>query len=170
MFYTKKELLAESDKAKEKIRVGNIGLVSWKYHSFLKPEQNRELQQLISYNIHQGIYDNIDSVVDSLVVRNTMSDWDYKDYKFNRDTDNDRKTHIIYGMGCLDGTIPNKLDVIIKNIEKHYTAFGKEEYFHRFEPMVVLHRNENAEFIFDKPGMYKLYGMTCEALGASIAG
>ena len=156
-----------------------IGLQSYKFHSFLKPEENLELQQIEKVCVQNGLTDSIATVQSGLVIRNFMWIMDVEfamgQYRINRSTDNDRKTHIIYGFGALEGEekIPTSVNVKIKDsvrgiLQKTYEIKG-DKYFHWFDPFIIVNRNDGVVFNFEPDNVqYKIYGMTCEALGANI--
>ena len=173
-FLTKQILLEkEKELPSDRVRINNIGLLSWKRHSFLSPEENRELTVLCRLCVDNGLIDSIGTTVSSLVVRNMMSDLDYKfekgRYHINREVDSDRKTHIIYGFGVLDGKIPKEVHINVHGIY-HKDETEHDGYFHWFEPFIIVNRNDEAMFMFNNSPEIKIYGMTCESLGANVAG
>ena len=171
-FMNKELLLKEAVEAEQRIHPSKIGFMAWKFHPFLRPDENRELQRINFVNLHQAILDNISSTESGLVVRNTLSNLDYDEqYRINRDVDNDRKTHIIYGFGCLDGKVPKSVEAIRGNGAKYQEySISNPSYFNWFDPLIVLRRRDDFRFKFDVDAKYKIYGMTCEALGAHVCG
>lgn len=173
-FVSKQKLLELADKAD--ISFHKVGLQSYKFHSFLSPEENNELNKIEKVCLDNGRVDSIGSLQEQLVIRNFMWDLDVEfamgQYRINRSTNNDRKTHIIYGFGALEGNIPKSVNVVIsdyRNSQKY--EIKKDGYFHWFEPFIVVNRSDNVTFNFEPDNVqYKIYGMTCEALGANVNG
>lgn len=179
-FKTKDELLKQEENiVGGQIDVTRVGLMSWKFHAFLSPEENHKLHRINRNCLLNAKNDSIGTVMDQLVIRNLFPEIDYEyrngQYLINKNTDNDRKDFIIYGFGALTGIHPNKINVRIEdgftNISERRYDFNKiSNYFSWFDPFIVLNRNNELVMEFDVKSKYKIYGMTSEALGAHVVG
>lgn len=180
-FVSREELLKQNPNVSD-VSINRVGLMAWKFHSFLSPDDNHELHKINKNCLLNAKNDKICSAIDALVIRNLFPELDYEvvndEYRINRTVDCDRKDSIIYGFGALSGVQPKKVEVNIKtfryddfiSLEKAYEFNNVSMYFSWFNPFIVLNRMDECSIKFDVKGKFKLYGMTSEALGANVVG
>lgn len=175
-FVDKKELLRQEEQIDKSniINMNRVGLMAWKFHSFLSPHENQELHRINKICLLNARTNNISNVVDGLVIRNLFPELDYEfvdgKYRINRNTDSGRKDSIIYGFGALTGLQPKKIHIRINDNNRDFKVKPVGLYFNWFEPFIVVNRSDDVSIMFDVNGKFKLYGMTSEALGCNVCG